>query len=199
MGVSGFCEAEDASVQKGLQMKVPHVDIGEPLSPWDAFAFLYGHVTDSGTSTCFSVMLDTNALHAVVSLQVDDSTVGAVASEIGRQAGLAVSVLNGALFVGSSNTLTHRFLQCGNAPIRTQVVFNIQNHRSEPLLNVADYLCWAVQRVFQKGECRLYDFVRDRVSFVADLYDFENTASGGNRYGRDNPLTERNKISPHLH
>ena len=94
---------------------------------------------------------------------------------------------------------THRFLKSSDAPIRAQVVFNIQNHRSEPLLNVADYLCWAVQRVFQQGESRLYDFVRDRISLVVDLYDLSNADSGKNRYGRDHPLTERNKINPHLH
>jgi hypothetical protein len=32
------------------------------------------------------------------------------------------------------------------------VVFNVQNQTSEPLLNITDYFCWSVQRVFERGE-----------------------------------------------
>lgn len=36
----------------------------------------------------------------------------------------------------------------------TRVVFNVQNPQTEPLLTVADYFCWSVQRVFERGEVR---------------------------------------------
>jgi hypothetical protein len=39
-----------------------------------------------------------------------------------------------------------------------RVVFNVQTHQQEPLLNIADYFCWAVQRVFERGDTRHYDF-----------------------------------------
>lgn len=57
--------------------------------------------------------------------------------------------------------------------IQADVVFNVTKPLQEPLLNVADYLCWTVQRVFEKGETRYYDFVREKISVVADLYDVD--------------------------
>ena len=44
----------------------------------------------------------------------------------------------------------------GADQLRARVVFNIQTPRTEPLLTVSDYLCWAVQRVFEQGEMRHY-------------------------------------------
>lgn len=78
--------------------------------------------------------------------------------------------------------------------IRSKVVFNVQNPRTEPLLNVADYLCWAVQRVFERGEMRHYDFVREKVSLVVDLYDSANYEGSHNYYTRNRPLTAANKL-----
>lgn len=39
----------------------------------------------------------------------------------------------------------------GLEAIKTHVVFNVQNPRTEPLLTISDYLCWSVQRVFEQG------------------------------------------------
>jgi hypothetical protein len=78
--------------------------------------------------------------------------------------------------------------------IRSKVVFNVQNPRTEPLLNVADYLCWAVQRVFERGEMRHYDFVRDKISLIVDLYDSANYEGSQNYYTRNHPLTAANKL-----
>jgi hypothetical protein len=72
--------------------------------------------------------------------------------------------------------------------INTNVVFNIQNQTTEPLLNVADYFCWAIQRVFERGETRYYEYLKDKIS-VIDLYDTENAATGRNIYTSENPLT----------
>lgn len=41
--------------------------------------------------------------------------------------------------------------------IIANVVFNVTQPLQEPLLNVADYFCWAVQNVFEKGETRFYN------------------------------------------
>ncbi|HEY4983620.1 MAG TPA: DUF3800 domain-containing protein [Verrucomicrobiae bacterium] len=79
--------------------------------------------------------------------------------------------------------------------IRSKVVFNVQNPRSEPLLNIADYLCWAVQRVFERGEMRHYDFVREKISLVVDLYDSANYEGSQNYYTRNRPLTAANKLT----
>ncbi len=80
--------------------------------------------------------------------------------------------------------------------LAARVVFNIQTPRTESLLNVADYLCWSVQRVFERGETRYYDYLQKQIRLVVDLYDRENYKKSGNYYGRKNPLTPKNRIGP---
>jgi hypothetical protein len=80
--------------------------------------------------------------------------------------------------------------------ICSEVVFNVQTPRTEPLLCVPDYLAWTVQRVFERGETRHYDFVRERISVVVDLYDSEKYEDSRNYYTPKRPLTAENKIGP---
>lgn len=75
-----------------------------------------------------------------------------------------------------------------------RVVFNVQSPTTEPLLNLSDYFCWAIQRVFERGEVRYYDYVSDKISMVVDLYDSENFKKGGNYYGKKRKLTDANKL-----
>jgi uncharacterized phage-like protein YoqJ len=75
-----------------------------------------------------------------------------------------------------------------------KVVFNVQQPTHEPILNIADYFCWAVQRVFEKGETRYYDFISEKVSTIIDLYDSEKWANNLNYYGRKRKLTKENLI-----
>ncbi len=82
-----------------------------------------------------------------------------------------------------------------NKEAATQVVFNIQTHTKEPLLNVADYLCWSIQRVFERGEVRYYNYIRDTISLVVDLYDSSRYAGNKHYYKGKNILTSDNKIS----
>ena len=79
-------------------------------------------------------------------------------------------------------------------PAEKEFVFNVQNPTTEPLLNVADYFCWAVQRVFERGEVRYYDFLCDKIPTVVDLYDAPNYAGFKNYYGPKNPLTKANAL-----
>ena len=80
--------------------------------------------------------------------------------------------------------------------ISSLVVFNVQNHQTEPLLNIADYLCWSVQRVFERGETRYYDFLGDKIRLVVDLYDSAKYKGSLNYYRGKRRLTRENKISP---
>ena len=81
--------------------------------------------------------------------------------------------------------------------LRGEVVFNVQTPSCEPLLNVADYLCWAVQRVFERGQTRLYDYLREKIRLVVDLYDTAKYEGSKNYYDHHrNPLTDRNEIGP---
>lgn len=82
------------------------------------------------------------------------------------------------------------------ADISSEVVFNVQNPRTEPLLCVPDYLAWTVQRVFERGETRHYDFMRERISLVVDLYDAEKYEGSRNYYTPKRPLTAENKLGP---
>ncbi len=80
--------------------------------------------------------------------------------------------------------------------VKTHIAFNVQYPRTEPLLNVADYLCWTIQRVFEKGEMRYYNFIGEKISLVIDLYDPDHYEKSRNYYTSRNPLTPLNKISP---
>jgi len=83
--------------------------------------------------------------------------------------------------------------------ITTNVVFNIEYPTQEPLLNVADYFCWTIQRIFEKGETRYYDYIKEKVSLVIDLDDTEKYVGFRNYYSPKNPLTSENKKSPLVH
>lgn len=83
-----------------------------------------------------------------------------------------------------------------------KVVFNVQKPKVESLLNIADYLCWAIQRVFEMGQTRYYDYVGDKISVIWDLYDFAKAGGGKNYYSKTRKLTEANCInekSPKMH
>jgi len=93
------------------------------------------------------------------------------------------------------NIAKQRFIQNNNdKEIKTSIGFNILNHTLEPLLNIADYFCWAVQRVFEKGELRYYDFIFDKISLIMDLYDAPNYKDWGNYYNPKHRLTKENLI-----
>ncbi len=76
-----------------------------------------------------------------------------------------------------------------------KIVFNVNVPTAEPLLNVADYFCWCIQRLFEKGEVRYYNLLKDKISLVVDLYDSANYENFKNYYGPKNQLTKQNKIA----
>jgi hypothetical protein len=80
--------------------------------------------------------------------------------------------------------------------VRARTVFNVQTPRTEPLLTISDYLCWAVQRVFEQGDVRHYNYLIDRIRLVVDLYDRENYENNRNYYDKKNPLTPGKKLGP---
>lgn len=80
--------------------------------------------------------------------------------------------------------------------ISSEVVFNVQNPRTEPLLCVPDYMAWTVQRVFERGDMRHYEFLRERISLVVDLYDDTKYEGSRHYYTPKNPLTPNNRLGP---
>jgi len=79
-----------------------------------------------------------------------------------------------------------------------QIVANVQPYNRDQLLSLADYSLWAVQRVFEKGETRFYDYICGKISLVVDLYDYQdkNKPKWYNYYSGKNKLSEKNKINP---
>jgi len=80
-----------------------------------------------------------------------------------------------------------------NTKVQTETRVEPQSPSDELCLQVADYMNWAVQRAFIRGEFRYFDFVREKVSFLVDLYDFEKYPN--NFYNRKNGFS-KNKMSP---
>jgi len=74
------------------------------------------------------------------------------------------------------------------------VAFNIQIPTTEPLLNIADYFCWSLQRLWERGESRYYDFLREQITEIVDLFAPGGYQNSKNRYSPRNSLTEANWI-----
>jgi len=77
--------------------------------------------------------------------------------------------------------------------VESEVHVYAQNPKSEPCLQIIDYMIWSVQRAFVKKEMRYLEFVRSKISLIADIYDFKNF--GRNFYARKNKF-ELEKVSP---
>ena len=95
----------------------------------------------------------------------------------------------------SLKSAEERFLKTNTKDaIKTNVVFNVQDFINEPILSVVDYYCWAIQRVYERGETRFYDYLFGNISLVFDLWDIKNYKGYKNYYRGKNRLTEENKI-----
>lgn len=68
-----------------------------------------------------------------------------------------------------------------------------QSPSGEPCLQVIDYINWAVQRAYIKGDMRFYKFIEEKVSYLVDIYDTDKYPK--NFYNRKNKF-DVNKISP---
>ena len=67
----------------------------------------------------------------------------------------------------------------------------------EPALQVVDYVNWAVQRAFERGEMRYFEYLRDKIELVWDVFDFEKyKLKEGNIYDRRRNPFDIKKASP---
>lgn len=80
-----------------------------------------------------------------------------------------------------------------NTKVASAIEVQAQTLTGEPCLQVIDYMNWAVQRAFIKGDMRYFNFVKDKVSYLVDLYDADNYPK--NFYNNRNPF-DVTKISP---
>jgi len=77
--------------------------------------------------------------------------------------------------------------------VESEIKIYPQTPQAEPCLQIIDYIIWTIQRAFIKKETRYLDYVKNKISLIADIYDFERF--GKNYYTKRNPLAI-NKISP---
>jgi len=60
---------------------------------------------------------------------------------------------------------------------KVDVEFNVQDHINEPLLNIADYLCWAVQRLYEKAENRYYEYLKEHIKITELFFNQEGKST----------------------
>ena len=77
--------------------------------------------------------------------------------------------------------------------IDTITKISIQIPSAEAGLQVVDYMNWVVQRAYIKKEMRYFDFMKDKISFICDIYDFDKYPN--NFYSKKNEFALE-KISP---
>lgn len=63
---------------------------------------------------------------------------------------------------------TNKYPGCSN---RCKMVFNVRQPTAEPIINLADYFLWAVQRKWERNESRYIDFLGKRIRSIQNLYN----------------------------
>jgi len=91
------------------------------------------------------------------------------------------------------NQAISAFEHRSNRVISTNRFIHAQTPSGEPCLSIIDYMNWAVQRAFVRGDMKYYDIIRSKISLVVDLY--EPNTSKSRYYNRKNPFDIK-KITP---
>jgi Protein of unknown function (DUF3800) len=77
--------------------------------------------------------------------------------------------------------------------------FQVQVPTDEPLLQIVDYLNWAVYRAFTKrteAACVYLNFLEDKVKLIWDIYDYQNQVKMQNLYNSKTNPFDHKKITP---
>lgn len=98
---------------------------------------------------------------------------------------------------------TEKFRKKHSAASLTKVIIETSQPAQEPVLQAIDYALWAVQRAFERGEMRYFDFLRDKIELVWDIYDIakmkeakERKSGEYNVYDRKKNPFDIKKVSP---
>lgn len=79
----------------------------------------------------------------------------------------------------------------------TKVDIETNQPAQEPVLQAIDYVLWAVQRAFERGEMRYFEYMRDKIELVWDIYDQKKEKdSGAAIYDRRKNPFDMKKASP---
>jgi hypothetical protein len=68
-----------------------------------------------------------------------------------------------------------------------------QSPKGEPCLRVVDYINWAIQRAYVRGETRYVDFLQEKLTYIVDILD--HVKYPHNFYTSKNPFSVH-KTSP---
>jgi hypothetical protein len=71
----------------------------------------------------------------------------------------------------------------------------VQQPSHLPALQIIDYVLWAVYRAYENNDFRYFNFIRDKIKLVHDIFDKNTNEFYGAFYTERNPLEEK-KISP---
>ena len=80
-----------------------------------------------------------------------------------------------------------RFELQWSRPVTTQIQVAVKGSASEPCLQAADYLLWALQRYFRLGDRNSIEYMWDKVSLVHAVDELD-LAPYGNYYTKKKPL-----------
>lgn len=69
----------------------------------------------------------------------------------------------------------------------------VQKSSEEPMLWAVDYVLWTIQRAYEKCEFRYYNYLKDKISLVMDIFDKDKYP---NNYYTQKNLLEAKKIDP---
>ncbi len=69
----------------------------------------------------------------------------------------------------------------------------IQNPSQIPMLQVVDYCLWTINRAFERGDFRYYNFLADKIALVQDIFD---TKHYPNTYYNPRKPLDPQKIGP---
>ncbi len=70
----------------------------------------------------------------------------------------------------------------------------IQSSSESYQLQATDYLLWAVYQAYEHNDFRYYNFIKDKIKLIIDVFDYTNKPYG-EYYSQKNPLTPE-KLSP---
>ena len=118
-------------------------------------------LTHRGSQDCFYDDLVTRLFSSQLHLATENSIVFSRRGDKTRQHALRSAVGLGA----------ERFRQKYDNATVTKIAVDTKDPVNEPALQAVDYGLWAVQRAFERGEMRYFDYLRAKIEVVWDVFD----------------------------
>lgn len=120
-----------------------------------------------------------NRLHIYKNIDLYFSSMGSIVRQSGMQQAVDAAILAHNEKNQTQNTSNIRVL--------------IQQSSEIPLLQASDYVLWTIQRAYERGDFRYYNYLKDKIKFIYDIFDSKKYPD--NCYSEKNPL-EAKKIDP---